>query len=1403
MNLQQQRWGSQPGIVRSEFPPPPSEAAVAPLVRLGIGAGLFELDRRLGEAADDGKAGGDGSAVHEAREALVQAATRLRDRGTGSLDAFLATLAAVSWAPPPVQCPQGQGVFLELLEEAEECQDMLRMQMDSGEGMEEMYSCVCNVLRQLLEVVTDQLDESMVVSAVSPRGNTSHDTLRLAVQFLLLLVQTLPQEDVLYSVVRLLFGGELFLDFRSSDLQARAILLCGAFRLLDAMRQRGMDVTEVAKSINDLLGALIDEHERIAAVLRSPIHCRANPLNASDLPWRPHWFPLYDEYLTFLNTMQRGDQDLIVLVLMHMQRVLCSLSPAARQGGGELVFIGQPLMKLLQMNTTFEPVVQSNALAVLNIRLSTAMATHSENSSLFKRHLATRFTPEVLQTLEALVVMHFPGRTGRQGDCDDASKPASRDSQIISMKIEVLSRAVALIVQTGGASYSFVEQQAFKPYGCDAFWENASVGQRCFALLFLAGVLEHLPQEAVPATATPDLLRIWLKSSFDFGGQLCFAHFTAVLAMQPCTAGAFEGVRVLEELLGDGCMEARRGLLERVAAQLRSSEAMGGHLPLLCDRLDKVISARDRELRQNSTPTTILRRHHWHQQATGMLLSLLREGGPSRAFSSPSRPPFVQPTQGLEFLGCCAHWVYESIRFLEDEYFRLGPQGAQNTLGPFTNVRKVLEERATAHVTRLFAAIINMGAPEALPQSQPLLRPLQILLSSCMEVPMAAWGINPVDSAIFEAFATALDPDVLSNVLGDAGGSHGWGQYMVGSGCAEGHSGREEEDPGGHAVGLLHFILRSFVWHFLDRTAYGTASADRVGVNTLQFLKMLLSTPGLQNIRLLEMFLPCMLGGVMRVIRPEHRLDPSRSCKIAAYDLLTHLFQQHPDLIGPPPTRVNDLEISGSVSLRNGPLQTAALPSKESLSKALSLVLSVCLRDLLGCIRDTMTDEFRIAADRMERSTSLLNEFKPLQSQDGGRIQASLMVLFGQPPQTQHVEKILRTSPVIVPNVTQSRAPEHGTRLHLAKQALGLLDCIVRETPDGASWGLRAIPPLRDLLSTGSQPVARLRDMYERILRSLASHGMAVDEFKLAVTDGAPPNSITHPSGASPPLGNLGNNLVQPVVELARLAHPMGELLHGNRMDTGAVASGQQSPLAPTRPFGVGSGTARSVRPHIRAQFGNLDCNQLASPAHQSAGGQELVGEFQSQAVAESATPAYSGHTLQQVGPAREPSQSQQTWGLSDWRAGRMPMLDGQGHAGRHLDVRVKEEDGVQQVGRHGTPMAGIATAGSSAQGTQQGDLPTVKGRVMSHQEKRSKSRQTGRELKGLLVDVEDSMGARARLLLYGGLHSRLLNTLTHSVSPLSVSCTHMRPLNPSQSRSSVAIFTNTDTTQMSVTFVG
>lgn len=127
----------------------------------------------------------------------------------------------------------------------------------------------------------------------------------------------------------------------------------------------------------------------------------------------------------------------------------------------------------------------------------------------------------------------------------------------------------------------------------------------------------------------------------------------------------------------------------------------------------------------------------------------------------------------------------------------------------------------------IFAAAAVMGVCESLPHGQALFRPLQVLLSSGLEVPLAAWGVNPVDTATFEAYAGALDPTELSSHLSEWVKEKRDEQFAGADGCGGCGADGSFPEPASLATKFLHFILRTYVWHFLDRTTCGTLNAER------------------------------------------------------------------------------------------------------------------------------------------------------------------------------------------------------------------------------------------------------------------------------------------------------------------------------------------------------------------------------------------------------------------------------------------------------------------------------------------------------------------------------------------------------------------------------------------------
>ena len=107
---------------------------------------------------------------------------------------------------------------------------------------------------------------------------------------------------------------------------------------------------------------------------------------------------------------------------------------------------------------------------------------------------------------------------------------------------------------------------------------------------------------------------------------------------------------------------------------------------------------------------------------------------------------------------------------------------------------------------------VNEFSKSSMDQHSPYLKALYFFVLSVMEMPVAIYGPNPVDLAIADFFAAALDPteplvsnDPLSIVLSTAPSG---GQY---------HS----------RVQFIHYLLRTFFWHYVEKAIHGSTSAER------------------------------------------------------------------------------------------------------------------------------------------------------------------------------------------------------------------------------------------------------------------------------------------------------------------------------------------------------------------------------------------------------------------------------------------------------------------------------------------------------------------------------------------------------------------------------------------------
>ena len=328
------------------------------------------------------------------------------------------------------------------------------------------------------------------------------------------------------------------------------------------------------------------------------------------------------------------------------------------------------------------------------------------------------------------------------------------------------------------------------------------------------------------------------------------------------------------------------------------------------------------------------------------------------------------------------------------------------------------------------------------------------------------------------------------------------------------------------------------------------------------------------------------------------------------------------------------------------------------------------------------------------------------------------------------------------------------------------------------------------ICGTGCRPVLRLLGRYDCLLEHLSVHGVPIDGFKLTTAVDRSPrvngqafSSASH-SRTEVVVQNVDQASSRRGVESSRsegllqtgravdphhrdehssAAHgigrsPMQNASGSNRDQSAGDANARDSTCGQTgQRLGGGSDEHRNRdRGHLAsATAGAAALAKQPNPLMGTAADGEAWGMPQSAAPA---VPSSRG-ARERAGARNPPGvDSQQTWSLSAWRARQVPR-GSDGPAGPwavgQWPVEVKQEDGACAEAVDAGKLLTDGLARVPTDGIRPGDVTTVGGLVMGHSEKRTFSRQRGRELKGLLVQVEDAEGNGAKLLLYGELHER------------------------------------------------
>ncbi|DBA80626.1 TPA: hypothetical protein ACH3X1_007876 [Trebouxia sp. C0004] len=759
----------------------------------------------------------------------------------------------------------------------------------------------------------------------------SHADLRYAIALLLLAAEALPEQDVEFTVCRLLFNQEPFVDFMKSDLQARAMLIKASFDLFTVMQRRTIQVEGVCRGIMHMLGSLTHEY----AELLTRVAVKQEPLEmGQELHIGPFHMPAamsleeMNDQLALLISLTMGNEGLLKVFLQYVQRCCSSSSPQTA-----VHLLGPELADLLHGGRVVRPEVRHGALSAIYAAMTAAMQAEESGQAAGDtgslRLLAEHVQATLMQPVEQLLLVDYPLRSPPAADADDPGIAFKLDEVSVSLKVEVLARAYALLAQSGLMGWSRIEMSAMKPFHPRTFWKHANTLYRHFAVFFLAHTLQANHRIAAFTAVAVELLSMWLRTALDDGKRNALKYFTLVVASNQHTRALFRHVTHTQQaLLADQTGVVRASIVLAVLKEAAVHPQWRSHVVDLMNDLDDILAARGREV--SAVPA---HQFEWERAATNICAAITQAAGHLLAAHKTG-------TSGASLLSLLlkrmAGWMASAASYLQ-RCHQAAQEGSvsaaymeglnpSHELNSIAQARQALQGSPLAHMRTVFLSIIKTCTnqvgqqlpSQTLASQPPWLRPLHTLITACLEIPTAALSATSVDVALYETLADALAP---------AGGRT----------SAEGEQQRAGDGSGpiwpvavpsrdGEQLQwqLLHLVLGTYVRRYLCRSSFGHVIHQRPAVNAVRFLERLFTQPSLRGGEgSLRALLPPLLGPILEAfcpVEPGLQRMPSLPTKHALYTFLQGLFTDNPTLV---PSVDTPAPLS-STHFQNGPLQTGS-----------------------------------------------------------------------------------------------------------------------------------------------------------------------------------------------------------------------------------------------------------------------------------------------------------------------------------------------------------------------------------------------------------------------------------------------------------------------------------------------
>ncbi|DBB03686.1 TPA: hypothetical protein ACH3X3_011009 [Trebouxia sp. C0006] len=860
------------------------------------------------------------------------------------------------------------GVCWHLLQMAVRARQFVQKSNDA-----EMHEGYSELVKGLLEKLTLDHTTSVSITALAfnpapanaearspgtPTPNLkSHADLRYAIALLLLAAEALPEQDVEFTVCRLLFNQEPFVDFMKSDLQARAMLIKASFDLFTVMQRRAIQVEGVCRGIMHMLGSLTDEY----AELLTRLAVKQEPLEmGQELHVGPFHMPAatsleeMNDQLALLISLTMGNEGLLKVFLQYIQRCCSSSSPQTA-----VHLLGPELADLLQGGRVVRAEVRHGALSAIYAAMTAAMqaeesgqAAGDTGSSL--RLLAEHVQATLVQPVEQLLLVDYPLRSP-PADAEDPGLAFKLDEVSVSLKVEVLARAHALLAQSGLMGWSRIEMCAMKPFHPRTFWKHANTLYRHFAVFFLAHSLQANHRIAAFTAVAVEMLSMWLRTVLDDGKRNALKYFTLVVASNQHTRALFRHVTHTQQaLLADQTGVVRASIVLAVLKEAAVHPQWRSHVVDLMNDLDDILAARGREV--SAVPA---HQFEWERAATNICAAITQAAGHLLAAHKTG-------TGGASLLSLLlkrmAGWMASAASYLQ-RCHQAAQEGSvsaaymegldpSHQLNSIAQARQALQGSPLAHMRTVFLSIIKACTSQVgqqppiqtLASQPPLMRPLHTLITACLEIPTAALSATSLDVALYETLADALAPACGRTPAEGEQQRAGDASIPIRPVAVPSRDGEQLQQQ------LLHLVLGTYVRRYLCRSSFGHVVHQRPAVNAVRFLKRLFTQPSLRGGEgSLRALLPLLLGPMLEAfcpVEPGLQRMPSLPTKHALYTFLQGLFTDNPTLVPPTDTPAP----LSSTHFQNGPLQTGSQVAEDRFEVAMHAFLAAVCGDVLACV---------------------------------------------------------------------------------------------------------------------------------------------------------------------------------------------------------------------------------------------------------------------------------------------------------------------------------------------------------------------------------------------------------------------------------------------------------------------